>query len=195
MKKLLVGISAILLMTSSAMAGFHVEPYVGYAKGSEGGHTETTTDQNAASYSGMGFGARLGISYLGVLFGGTYDAQGIEGTDDDSPNTSTDYSGTNIGAFLGYEFPLGLRVWGSYYMSSKLEVDNTTSAGAEFSGSGMSLGAGFSVIPMILSLNLEYKTFAYDEFTTSTGTVFQLTGNSEAKVNYLFVSISAPLGF
>lgn len=194
----MIGLSAFMLLVSTAMAGFHVEPYLGYGKGSEGNHTVTASDQNPADYSGMGFGARLGFNYLGLLIGGTYDAQGLEQTDDDDPTDVIDFKGTNMGAFLGYEFPLGLRLWLSYYMSASFEIDGTndgSNVGAEFSGSGTAFGLGYSIIPMMLSLNVEYKSFAYDEFTPVTGPVVQLTGNNEAKVSYIFVSISAPLGF
>jgi hypothetical protein len=201
MKKLILSFALFGMFSSIAMAGIHLEPYLGYAKGSEGNHTPSTGDQNAADYTGIGFGARVGISYLGLLAGLTYDSQGINATDDDSPAIDIDYKGTNMGAFVGYEFPLGLRLWFSYYVDSAFEIDavnggTSSQIGDSFNGNGMSIGVGMSVIPMVLAVNLEYKSFTYDEYEdVSTGRTLALTGNSEASSSYLFLSVSAPLGF
>lgn len=189
MKKLLTGLSALMLLTNVAIASFHVEPYVGYAKGEE-----DTSDANPDDYTGMGFGARIGYNYLGLLVGATYDSQGItaSSTEPGSTDADSDFTGTNMGAFLGYEFPIGFRLWLSYYASAKFELDNGLAAGAEFSGSGYSVGAGYSVIPMILSVNFEMKSFDYDELTLANGTTSTV---NNAGASYMMLSISAPLSF
>ncbi|MFT6070358.1 MAG: hypothetical protein ACJAT2_000842 [Bacteriovoracaceae bacterium] len=201
MKNLILCFSLLAMFSATATAGIHLEPYVGYAKGSEGNHTPSTGDQHASDYTGIGFGARVGISYIGFLAGLTYDSQGITGSDDDTPSIEVDYKGTNMGAFVGYEFPIGFRIWASYYVDSKFEIDSVSGAnsnqiGDTLLGNGMSIGLGMSVIPMVLAVNLEYKTFTYDEYEdVSAGTTVALNGSSEAGASYLLLSVSAPLGF
>lgn len=199
MKKLLIALTSLFFLMNSASAMFHVEPYLGYAKGSGDKDASDPNDVNDPEYKGLGFGARLGLNYMGLLIGGTYDSNGLTLTDDDAPNAEVDYKGTNMGLFVGYDFPLGLRLWLSYYLSADFEVDtinnaNSFASGDELSGSGYSIGAGYSIIPMILSLNLEYKSFTYDEFKDGeTGQTVNLTRDSE--LSYLFLSVSAPLSF
>jgi hypothetical protein len=202
MKNFILSFALLAMFSSAASAGIHLEPYVGYAKGSEGNHTPTTTDANAADYTGIGFGARVGISYLGLLAGATYDSQGLTSSDDDTPTLEIDFKGTNMGVFVGYEFPLGLRLWGTYYASASFEFDGITGAngsalvGDAYKGTGIGLGVGMSVIPMVMAINLEYKSFSYDEYDDAqTGITTSLTGNAEASSSYLVLSVSAPLGF
>ncbi len=202
MKNFILSFALLTMVSTSVSAGIHLEPYVGYAKGSEGNHTPSTGDVSAADYTGLGFGARVGVSFVGLLAGLTYDSQGLTSSDDDTPTLEVDYKGTNMGVFVGYEFPLGLRLWGTYYASAKFEFDSITGfsgsglIGDAYVGSGIGLGVGMSVIPMILAVNLEYKSFTYDEYDDAqTGITTNLTGNNEAGSSYLVLSVSAPLGF
>ncbi|MCO4755003.1 MAG: hypothetical protein KC478_11020 [Bacteriovoracaceae bacterium] len=188
MKNILLGLLAFIMLSSNALAMFHVEPYVGFAKGEE-----DTNDPNPDEYSGMGFGLRAGYKYLGAIVGATYDSQTITAstTEPGDNSADVDFKGTNMGAVLGYEFPLGLRLWVSYYIDAKFEVDSGTSTGGEFSGNGYAIGAGYSIIPMILSLNAEMKKFEYDEYSFQ-GTTLNL---NNAGSSYYFLSVSAPLSF
>lgn len=188
MKNFLLGLLAFVMLSSNVLAMFHVEPYVGYATGEE-----DTNDANPDEYSGMGFGLRAGYKYLGAIVGATYDSQTIsaKSTEPGSTTADFDFKGTNMGAVLGYEFPVGLRLWVSYYLDAKFEVDTGLLSGAEFSGKGYAIGVGYSVIPMILSLNAEMKSFDYDEFTYQSTTL----NLSNAGASYYLLSVSAPLSF
>ena len=200
MKNLILSLSLLAGLASTARAGIHLEPYLGYAKGTETNHTSSTQNIHKETYTGVGFGVRGGVSFLGLLSGLTYDHIGASGEDDDSPAVETDYKATNLGFFLGYEFPLGLRFWGTYYMSAKSEIEGKTGAADEvgdtYKGSGYAVGVGMSIVPMVLALNLEYKSLKYDEFLdASTGIEGSLGGADETGANYIFLSISAPIGF
>ena len=109
MKKLLAVMAIAIFSATQAHAGFMVEPYLGYETGTSGqGSSED-------DYTGTAFGARLGYSMVGFMFGADYMAG--SGTVDDTP--SLDVKSTNLGAFIGYEFPVMFRVYASYFFDSK----------------------------------------------------------------------------
>jgi hypothetical protein len=127
-KKILILFTMFVFgLSTSANAGLVIEPYAGYALA--GKLDLASTVPLEGSYSGLHFGGRLGVSYLGLMAGGTYnmameytndlvDASGATGTD---KLTRSDY-----GAFVGFKFPILVSVWGSYYLDSKIEGQETT---------------------------------------------------------------------
>lgn len=180
MKKIIFGVTTLLMLITNASAAIHLEPYLGYAKGKQSDVLFPT------EYSGIGYGARVGYSRLGLLIGATYDLAGMTAkSTTPGSNAEFDIDYTNMGAFVGYELPVGPRFWFSYYLSAKSKVSNS-----ERSGKGLALGAGFNIIPMVLALNLEYKSYSYDERTVN-----GVTSQSSLGSKFLFLSISAPLGF
>lgn len=190
MKKLLMGLAVLTMMSAPAYALIHVEPFVGYAKGEEDSNATNPDD-----YSGLGYGARVGMDITGFIFGATYEAIGI--TAEQSGGSEFDFDMTHIGGFLGYEFPLGLRVFGTYYVSAAAEYGGLSGAagtllnGAKVKGSGVALGVGFKIIPMV-AFNLEYKSLSYDELEAPNGNTTNL---SDAGTQIFMASISVPLGF
>lgn len=166
-----------LLMTNQANAGFMVEPYLGYVvSGSDKGTPKT-------EFSGLEYGAKAGYSLVGVSFGADYNMSAT--TAEQTGATDTDFKGTNLGAFVGFEFPVLVKVWGSYYINSELKIDSGTTSGSKYKGSGMGAGIGFKILPFV-SLNLDYKKFTYDELAG-----VKLT--TDVEVDWVVVGVSIPL--
>lgn len=194
MRKLLLGLAALTFLTTTASAGILFEPFVGY---NLNGSVENPTD-NEDNYDlgGLGYGARLGYNFVGLMVGGAYEANSLsgDGAIASTANQEATYASSNMGAFIGYQFPVMFRVWATYYLSSTLDWEDvstgalTVNVNAELKGSGYGLGIGYTLLPMV-SLNLEYKTFSYDEVTQS-GTTEALTNEWDS--NMMFFSVSVP---
>lgn len=147
MKYLLRACAAVLLIGSSVShADFLIEPYLGYHMGN---YEQSNTEVDA---SGMVFGGRLGFSTLGFQFGADY--MGGEWSIDTDPDMDGTLS--NLGVFVGYEFPIMLRVYGSYFFDAELKDTN------KLEGNMIRLGVGLSPFPMV-DVNLEYATATYDK--------------------------------
>lgn len=170
--KHLMGAVIVLLLTTgiSSRAEFLIEPYLGYHMGK---FEVSGVSENS---SGVTYGGRLGFSTLiGLQFGADYMAGKWEA--DFNPKFKGDAS--NLGVFVAYDFPVLLRVFGSYFFDSEYKDDN------KFEGNAIRLGVGFSPVPLI-DINLEYMTATYDKFN----------GNnlaSDAKSSMYGISVSIPL--
>ena len=177
MKKLLLA----MIITVSASAGLLVEPYLGYEIGSgEAGSTDYTFNTSV-------LGGRVGYTMLGLMGGIDYslgmesDLEGKTG----GVTGKTKYSQDSLGLFVGYELPILLRAWATYYLSTNLERQEGTDKGKEYSGDGLGLGVGFTGLPFV-SLNLEYRMMSYDEYD---GTALA----NKIDMNFVMVGVSLPL--
>ncbi len=183
MKKLLVTICFMF----GANAGFLIEPYTGYRVGS----LETTLSGEKYDYGlkGANIGARVGYTFLTFMAGIDYNIGSVDGDVDQAPagTPNEEYDTANFGLFAGVQLPILLRGWATYYLNSTYEEAD----GDELSGSGFGLGVGFTGLPFV-SLNLEYRSLTFDEYSTSTGTT-KLSGDNERDANEIFVSVSLPL--
>jgi hypothetical protein len=140
MKKLALAALVSLGFTLPAQAGFFIEPYLGYLTG------ELEVGSFELDYSGTSYGARLGGSTLGILYGidyqaGTYKAEGSE-----SDSSWSAY------ALVGYDFPILFRAWYAHLVEADGDGDY----------SGSKLGVGFTGLPF-LSVNLEMVTQKDDD--------------------------------
>ncbi|MBT4793206.1 MAG: hypothetical protein HON90_16660, partial [Halobacteriovoraceae bacterium] len=97
-----------------------------------------------------------------------------------------DYTFTQLSFFVGYDFPMMLRVWGEYVFSMSGE-DDDNSSNKLIGGSGTVLGIGYKVVPFV-SLNFEISNLATDEFENATST----TSNDISYTSYL-LGISFPI--
>mgnify|MGYP003685966597 CR=1 FL=1 len=181
MKKQLVLFLALMTVfysASNAQAGFLIEPFAGIEMGS------TSEDNNGDSgdMTGNTMGARVGWQNAGLMAGLDYRMMNwtIEGDPDDS-----DASFTQMGLFVGYDFPMMLRLWGTYVFSMEGEDDDS---GNEITdGSGLNLGIGYKVMPFV-SLNLEIGSTKTTKLKSGSNEIdFDLKYNS-----YLF-SVSFPI--
>ena len=148
--------------SNSAKASLLAEPYLGYSFGSSD-HQGTEYDYNTTQ-----IGARVGYQMLGLMAGIDY-SMAMGSYDMDTKVKSSNTEGTlkadsksQFGLFVGYELPILLRAWGTYFVNTSFE---DTGANTKYSGEGFALGAGFTALPL-LSLNLEYRNYSYDEQET-----------------------------
>ncbi len=148
MKHLLSALTAFLLLgATNAQAGLLIEPYAGYYTG------DFKFSTAKYDFGGTAYGGRLGYSRLGLQLG--VDYMGGKWNIDTNP----DFKGTisNLGAFVGYSFPILLRVYATYFFNSSLKNSDT-----KFEGNTTRLGVGFSPLPFV-DVNLEYMTGTYDK--------------------------------
>jgi hypothetical protein len=177
----------------SANAGFLVEPYLGYKMGSGDRSTNPTTD---IDYSSPTFGARLGYQFLGLMAGVDYSLASFDLTQEQSGSSDTVNSmkQSTFGLFVGYDFPILLRAWGAMYFDSNLEDDDSRNSnlGDEFGGDGYGLGVGFTGLPFV-SINLEYRSLSYDDFTDASNSANDGTLANPYDVSEIILSVSLPL--
>ncbi len=187
MTKSLLLLISLFIFSNTAQAGVLVEPYLGFGIGS-GDRGNIDYD-----YTTPQFGARLGYSFLGLMGGIDYSLATSFDIDAENTttgvNSSTSYKKNQFGIFVGYELPILLRAWGTYYVNASLEDDIAPIS--DYSGSGYALGVGFTGLPFV-SLNLEYRSFSYDEVETSGSTS---TLSPSFDLNEILLSVSLPLDF
>lgn len=155
MKKILGLVCAAVLvggLSSNANAGIHLEPYAGMLVSGELSDSSGTTDFD----SGMGYGLRLGYGMLGLSFGVDYMMTSV-GVDVNPPY---DIDGTDLGAFVAYEFPVMLRVYAIYGFSSSWESSHSTPT--TLTGKAMRFGVGYTGLPFV-AINVEMWDHDFDE--------------------------------
>jgi len=222
MKKFFLGLFALMMFSNTALAGFLIDPYLGFRFNGKIEEEANAGDLDEFSYSGIAYGARLGYNYLGLMMGMEYGLASGEVEQDTDPGsvvlsgkgTKVDGSFTNIGVYVGYDMPLLMRFWATYYFKAKMEIEgeannnNDLNPGANFTdtynGSGFGLGVGYTGLPF-LSINLEYKTVTYDEIEAgdpTIGTVSLPAGTTspfgaagEGKASEILLSVSIPFEF
>ena len=186
--KILLLVSTLFALSSTAQADLLLEPYLGYTIGS-GDRGNFDYD-----YKTPQIGGRVGYQMLGLMLGVDY-SMGLGSFDVDAEHkvtgaeTSSKNKKNQLGVFVGYNLPVLLRVWGTYYVNTSLETEGTPSS--DYSGSGYALGAGFTGLPFV-SLNLEYRNFSYDEVEIGST---KSTLDPELEFSEIFLSVSLPLTF
>lgn len=185
MKKLFVFAAAVFFVGATvapAHAGVLLEPYLGYATGDSeyfNGIKMVTEDA-----SGLVYGARVGYSTLGLAFGAEYQGGAI----DIDVKTNDKAKTSDIGVFVGYTFPVMLRVFGTYFFQSKADYESDEAqAEGELSGSAMKVGVGYTGLPLV-AINLEYYMGKFDEFDDK-------ALEKDTKVNVIMLSVSLPFTF
>lgn len=169
----------------SASASLLLEPYLGYRVS---GDLDNGTSADL-SYNGIAYGARVGYQMLGIMGGVDYSMSSFDMDIQDGADTSTlATSSSNLGLFVGYNAPILVRAWATYFLSNKLDFD---SIATEYSGSGYALGVGFTGLPFV-SLNLEYRALSFDEQTEASTT--SALNPSEDASEILF-TVSLPFTF
>ncbi|HAG91602.1 MAG TPA: hypothetical protein DCL41_07005 [Bdellovibrionales bacterium] len=164
-----LAVAFAVMVSPLSHASFLIEPYLGYHFG--------TYDRGSADDTAKGptFGGRLGFSNLGLQFGADY--MGGNWELDRSPKFNG--SASNLGVFVGYDFPILVRAYASYFFDAKLQ--DTT----KYEGNLIRFGVGLSPVPLI-DVNLEYITATYDK----------ANGNSQSpnhKLSMFGVTVSVPL--
>jgi hypothetical protein len=185
MKTLLKLITLMIFSTQMSYAAVLIEPYLGYKAITDGEEGTTEYDTN-----GVTLGGRLGYQQLGLMGGIDFNTSSFDlKKTTNTATTEQDASSSDFGLFVGYNAPILVRVWISYYLNSNLDFKNSTES--EYKGSGYALGVGYTGFPF-LSLNFEYKQKSYDELETSTATS---NLSPEADFSEVLLSVSLPLSF
>ncbi|MBL6989957.1 MAG: hypothetical protein ISR65_09275 [Bacteriovoracaceae bacterium] len=193
-------------------AGFLLEPFFGYAIGTIDTNYEvpSTTETLRYPLNGVLFGGRVGATFLGLQAGIEYGVASLGTELNSSVTGSFDLLGnadsSYLGVFAGYQFPMLLKIWGTYYtnISYTFGADGAFS-GKEAVGSGYGVGIGFQPIPIpapyvSLSFNLEYRTFTMDKADLLAAKFNEGTGggiftSQDWTITEIYGSISFPVNF
>lgn len=190
----------ILLTTlvNKSFAGLLIEPYLGLALNGDGEYTKSG-DKGNQDYSSFTYGGRLGYSTLGLMAGLDYSRQSFDLTTKEtgSVETKDGVDKSQLGLFVGYKFPVMLKVWGTYFFNGTVEgneIDNgnrfLTNLDKFEDGSGYGLGVGFTALPFI-SLNLEYRNIEYSKIS-SNGVNEANKYTEKPNLSEILLSVSAP---
>jgi hypothetical protein len=191
--------SLLALSTFSAAqaseSGLFIEPAVTYQ--SSDFDVNYPFAQSSGETDGFGLGARVGFHVSDSLFLGVDGRYSLLNFQDSNSvfNYDTKAKSYNIAPVIGIQMPvIGLRVWGSYIVSSTLDPDEKNSLDLKFDdGTGYRIGAGFHVAT--ISFNLEYQKVDYDKTTfQQVGPVTNTaTDNVKLKNEAWIASISFPI--
>ncbi len=157
MKRFLVLFFISIFSISYAQAELLVEPVIGYNIGSK------FDFENGKAYSGgtgAAFGGRLGYQKLGFQVGLDYLHSSI---DMDDKDFDKNVSMNEWAGFVGFEFPILLRVYGGYIFSASGETKSNNVDVDLKSGSGFKAGLGFTLLPF-LDINFEYRKGTFGEW-------------------------------
>lgn len=205
MKKIILTFIAII--SFSANAGVMIEPYLGYGMFGSGDTTRNSTNYSH-SPGGLTFGGRLGYQFLGFMAGVDYSLSSttLTTTATGVSDMEDDISRSNLALFVGYNLPIMLRVWGSYFLDASVEGTTTNSSGSAFlrasdsndltkatGGTGIALGVGLTSLPLV-SLNAEFRSITFADYENKSGTA--ITDVTE-DVNFqeILLSVSLPWEF
>jgi opacity protein-like surface antigen len=193
-----LGLLTVLLLSTNSNAGILIEPFLGYGFGS-GEHAQSGITTRETEENGMQYGARLGYQFLGIMGGleyrktsGSYKFTGPSSLTSLAAQPDADYSGTEVGAFIGYNLPILMRAYIGYTFSSKWELDGASwrgNTGDELSGSTTTFGVGFTGLPFV-SLNLEYRMLSFDKFTDVSNSNLETV--VDESVNEIVLGVSVP---
>ncbi len=166
--KKLIQLALLVALTmgfsSHSQAALLIEPVVGFNLGTKYDlkfDSFPVLNDSFSGGSGVSYGGRLGYQQLGLQLGLDYLKSSIDmNTSDLKENIST----SEWGGFIGYEFPILLRVYAGYIFSGTgTTKDDGTKI--EFNeGTGSKVGVGFTGLPFV-DINLEYRQMKYPEMT------------------------------
>lgn len=180
-----IAFAIFTLITLSTQAGVLIEPHFGYVLS---GNADRGTDKT--KFNGPEYGARLGAQKYGLMGGLDYTHSSFTYKTTAGSIGNDDKKHDQVGAFIGYKFPILVRIWGTYYFYDK--TTQTANGANENSGywtkgHGSELGVGYTGLPF-LSVNLQYRQTNHD---TQSGTNSSL--NPTWKTSEVVLGISIPL--
>jgi len=187
---------SFFLFSLNASAGILIEPYLGYAILGNGEVSISNTKYDN-DYASLTFGGRLGLQHLGFMMGADYSIQNFEMESTTGSTTyNDDVKKKQFGIFVGYNFPILLRVWGTYFISSSFEGDDAVSSTNRYDsndelndGNGFGLGVGYRPISFV-SINLEYRKFEYDTWEVAGVEATNMT--KDQTLSEILLSVSLP---
>jgi hypothetical protein len=173
-----VFILSFFISLPSAKAGLLIEPVVGFSKG----NFESQDDNEEYPTSGLSFGGRLGYQNLGFQLGVDYLSSTL-GVDKKGWG---DLEVSEWAAFVGYKFPVMLRVYAGYILRS---VGNTDYENVDIKledGSGTKLGIGFTGLPFV-NINFEIRRGTWDQYKLN-----NITVKEETTFDTFMIGVSLP---
>lgn len=169
MKKLLSVLAfATIAFSSVTSHALLIEPFIGYGMG----------DYEGDDTTGLEYGGRLGFTLAVVDIGGEF-AKGDFDADRDTGG-DLNLETTDMGLFIAIEFPILLRAYATYFLSSEAKPGTGTKMEGD---GGYRLGVGFTGLPF-LSINLEQTLRKWDE---------QGSSSISEDMSMTMLSISLPL--
>lgn len=151
-------LATVLGFASQANAALLIEPVVGYSYGKYNLETEVgpITEKSDDSLSGVSYGGRLGYQNFGFQIGLDYLASNMS-------YDNNDLKTQEWGGFVGFEFPILVRVYAGYVFSGTgiAEIEDINGDVNLKGGTGPKIGVGFTLLPF-LDINLEYRRITYD---------------------------------
>ena len=181
MKKSLLLLTALISLfyySKNAQAAFLLEPFAGM-------NFNSTAELNGtdADVTGTSVGARIGFQNMGLMLGldGRRNSWNFE-----TDTTDSDYTFSQLGFFVGYDFPMMLRIWGNYVFSYEGTNDDDSDIKLK-EGSGMVFGIGYKVVPFV-SLNFEISNLETKKLDNGTS-----ESNYDADYSTYLLSVSFPL--
>ncbi len=169
---------ALLMSSLSAHALVFIEPMIGYSTGK----LESTTNSDPAfkfDMKGLGYGARAGVSLMGLQLGVDYLQNSYKVTNS-TYNYNEKLKLTETSVFVGYRL-LFFRLYGAYMLDSKSD-DDDDDAKLE---SGLKVGGTFYAFSNV-ALSLEMRQAKFKEYTDSDG------DKINTKYNTLALLVSFP---
>lgn len=174
------------LVIKPASAGLLLEPVLGYSVLNK--FELDAPDTSSEKGSGPSIGARLGYQNLGFQLGLDYLRSSYSMEDNDFKE---DLVSSEIAGFVGFEFPILLRVYAGYIFAGNAETEAEvlgTKVDVEYKdASGMKLGVGFTGLPFV-DINFEYRKGEFSEAKFGSDKV-------DEKTNFSAYMISLSLPF
>jgi len=192
MKAILFGI--LVLITSTAHAGFLIEPGVTYEIGNNEIAWPAPLTTSTGDSSGLGLNLKLGWAFEHLL----YIAVDGDFSKPKFKNSAVSYDATAnsylYSALLGVDLPLGFRVWGGYVFDGSLDPEASNGYDVSFKkANGLKLGAGWKII--LVSLNLEYMDLQYNDskLEQAAGVTVNTDFSQNLKNKLVVLSVSLPI--
>jgi hypothetical protein len=173
----LAAAAVFAFITPAAEASVLIEPYLGYHLGKKKQENVANSNDNV---KGVTYGGRLGYQQLGFMLGLDY----MSGAWKDDNDPVADLTPSDLGAFVGYNLPIMLRVYGVYGFSSKMTAE-VNSNKAKLEGHSFKLGVGFTSLPFV-SINVEYMSATYDKYNGLS------LGSNKVKADMYGLTVSLP---
>lgn len=142
------------LIIKPASAGLLVEPVIGYSLSKFEVDVPGSSEDKA---NGPSLGGRIGYQNLGFQLGLDYLRSNLSVDDNDYKE---DLVTNEFAGFVGFEFPILLRVYAGYIFAATGETEWNDGSGKQkielSEGNGMKLGVGFTGLPFV-DINVEYR--------------------------------------
>ncbi len=180
-------------VSNSANAGLLIEPLGAFNFSAKGKLDDKDHNKGFSAFGG-GYGGRVGYQNFGFQLGVDYLHSSLNASDN---NFKKNISLNEWAGFVGFQFPVFLRVYAGYIFSASgtSRYDNGNIVGnsgvQDFtakSGSGGKFGIGFTGLPFV-AINLEYRSGAIDSYKIGN------TSYDSDKIKYssYLLSLSIPI--